>query len=87
MKFRLAFTAIAFATILPVAALAHTQEEQQACMDDAFNVCGQYIPDRGRVAACLYANKSRISAACRAVLARYPSPGSTAAKEKPATFR
>jgi hypothetical protein len=77
MNFRLALTAVAFATVLPVAALAHTQQEQQACMDDAFNVCGQYIPDRDRVAACLFANKAKISQACRTVLNRYPAPGSS----------
>ena len=39
--------------LLPVAATAETQEEQQACMNDAFSVCGDAIPDRDRVAACL----------------------------------
>src|SRR5262245_55833144 len=40
-------------TLVPVAATAETQEEQQACMNDAFNVCGDAIPDRDRVAVCL----------------------------------
>jgi hypothetical protein len=33
-------------------------------MSDALVVCGQFIPDRERVAACLIANASRISPAC-----------------------
>jgi hypothetical protein len=41
-----------------------SQEDQGACMSDAFVVCGQFIPDRERVAACLIANVSRISPTC-----------------------
>ncbi len=56
--------------VAPVAATAGAQEDRQACMNDALTVCGQFIPDRGRIEACLYANRSRISQACQAVLAR-----------------
>jgi hypothetical protein len=56
--------------LAPVAATAGAQEDRQACMNDALTVCGQFIPDRGRIEACLYANRSRISQACQAVLAR-----------------
>jgi hypothetical protein len=74
MRIHLALALAVFA-LTPVAATAETQEEQQACMNDAFNVCGDYIPDRERVAACLAQNISRISAPCRAVMARYaPQP-------------
>jgi hypothetical protein len=75
--------ALAFATIaaMPVGAMAQTQEEQNACVDDAFNVCGHAIPDRDRVAACLAANLKRISNECRAVMLRYsksaPRPNHT----------
>ena len=55
----------------PVAATAETQDEQQACMNDAFNVCGHAIPDRDRVAACLAQNINKISLACRTVMLRY----------------
>ena len=74
--------AVAFVAIVPAAAFAHSPEEQQACMDDAFNVCGHAIPDQGRVAACLAANKTRISPACRAVMARYETPGPSAQNAK-----
>ena len=77
MKFALAL-AVAFVAIAPIAASAHSQEEQEACMNDAFQFCGDYIPDRGRVAACLAAKKAQISPACRGVMARYPAPGTTA---------
>jgi hypothetical protein len=71
IKIALAFAVLAFT---PLAASAQSQDEQQACMNDAFNICGHAIPDRGRVAACLAQNMSRISAGCRTVMARYPKP-------------
>ena len=71
--------ALAFLAFAPVAATAQTQEEQQACMDDAFNVCGAAIPDRDRVAACLARNINTISAGCRAVMLSYQKPAATVA--------
>jgi hypothetical protein len=65
-------------------ALAQSQDEQQACMNDAFTVCGDAIPDRDRVAACLAQNINRISAPCRTVMLRYSSPASA---QTPATAR
>jgi Ni/Co efflux regulator RcnB len=69
--------ALVLVTIIPATALAQSQDEQQACMNDAFTVCGNAIPDRDRVAACLAQNINRISPACRTVMARYPKPGTT----------
>ncbi len=57
----------------PVAS-ADSQQEQQdrdACMMDAQAVCGQFIPDRERVAHCLMSNRSKISTACREALKRF----------------
>ena len=67
----------ALLALVPPSATAETAEEQQACMNDAFNFCGHAIPDRDRVAACLSQNLNRISRACRAVMLRYsqPAPG------------
>ena len=73
MKIHLALAA-AFLALAPVTAMAASQEEEQACMNDAFNVCGHAIPDRERVGACLYQNLSRVSPACRTVLTRYQKP-------------
>ena len=69
--------AFAFLALAPVAASAETQEEQQACMNDAFSVCGHAIPDRDRVGACLAQNLNRISSACRTVMLRYSKPAPT----------
>jgi hypothetical protein len=73
IQFALAFTFLALA---PVAASAETQEEQQACMNDAYTVCGHAIPDRDRVAACLASNLNKISPACRVVMLRHKPPAS-----------
>jgi hypothetical protein len=35
------------------------------------SICGQFIPDRERVGACLVSNRSRISPACRAAVAHF----------------
>lgn len=78
MKIRTALALVVLTTV-NFGALAETQEEQQACQDDAFNVCGHAIPDRDRVAVCLHQNISRISAACRVVMMRYAPAKSTAA--------
>jgi len=64
----LSFFCIALA---PIAATADPQQDQDACMMDAQTVCGQFIPDRERVAQCLMANRSRISPACRVALKRF----------------
>jgi len=50
---------------------AQAQDDHYACMSDAMTVCGQYIPDRDRVAHCLLANRSRVSPACRTALKRF----------------
>ena len=36
------------------------------CTGDAQSICSQFIPERGKVASCLFKNKSRLSPACRA---------------------
>ncbi len=53
------------------AARADDQQDQNACMADAQIYCGQFIPDRERVAHCLMANRRHISAACRVALKKY----------------
>jgi hypothetical protein len=61
---------------------AESQDEQNACMNDAFSVCGHAIPDRERVGACLAQNINRISVACRTVMQRYSKPMATATRAK-----
>ncbi len=65
---------------------AETPEQRQACMDSAFQVCNQFIPDRERVFACLLQNKDVIAPLCREALAPFlppdPPPPKQAAKSK-----
>jgi hypothetical protein len=65
--FGLAILGIAFS---PVAAPAD-ESDQSACMQDALSICGQFIPDHERVAACLMSNRKRISPACRGALMHF----------------
>ena len=69
--------ALALLSLAPLSASAETAAERRACTGDAFNFCAQYIPSRGRVAACLARNIDRISYACRAVMESYPRPAAT----------
>ncbi len=50
---------------LMLAPAAAAQRDQSACMMDAQTYCGQFIPNRVRVAHCLIANRRKISPACR----------------------
>ena len=69
MKFRAGFAlALLSLTLIPAAGRAETQQDQSACMLDAQTYCGQFIPDRERVAHCLMSNRRQISAPCRVAL-------------------
>jgi hypothetical protein len=66
-------------------ALAQSQDEQQACTNDAFQFCQNFIPDRDRVFTCLVENRRVISAACHTVLTPYlPVETPVVAKRQPA---
>lgn len=47
------------------AAVAQAQDVQQACTPDAMRLCGQFIPDRDKVTACMKAHHREWSEACR----------------------
>jgi hypothetical protein len=53
------------------AAHAETAEEQQACMNDAFQFCGDAIPDRSKVFYCLINNRNVISPGCHVAMTPY----------------
>ena len=55
----------------PAAVMADPQQNQDACMMDATTICGQFIPDRERVAHCLMSNRSRITPACREAIKHF----------------
>jgi hypothetical protein len=44
-----------------------TEQQRQACTPDVFRLCGAYIPDHDRIAACLRGSGQRLSAPCYAV--------------------
>jgi len=72
MKTHIALALATFCvTLAPAVVRADSQDDQQACMSDAFAVCGQFIPDRERVGSCLAANRSRISPVCREAINRF----------------
>ena len=53
---------------LGLASVATAQEQmtpEQACTGDAQSLCGEFIPDRDKVGACLRRNARRLSPACR----------------------
>jgi hypothetical protein len=52
-----------------------TQAEQQACTDDVFRLCNQFVPDEQRIIACLAQNRRNLSAACQAVFSRPSETG------------
>jgi hypothetical protein len=62
---------------------SNSQEEQAACMDDAFKFCGEAIPDRARVFQCLAANRHTISPRCQTAMAPYLPAEQTASSKKP----
>jgi hypothetical protein len=64
-------------------ALAETAEEQQACTNDAFQLCQNFIPDRTRVFTCLVENKNQLSAPCHVVMAPYLPAEPVVALRKP----
>ena len=47
---------------------AGMQNAQNACQGDAYKFCGDAIPDRAKVASCLFKHKREISQACRTVI-------------------
>lgn len=94
---RLAGLIVAIHTAATALAAAETPEQRQACTDDAFQYCGDAIPDRDRVFNCLIEKRAQLSPLCVAGIAPYlpatpvpaaakqPAKGTTsAAKTKPA---
>jgi hypothetical protein len=77
IQIAIALTAAALA-FAPMAVQAQ-KDGRQACMQDAFAFCGPFIPDHERVGACLFANLSRISPACRDLVKHF-TPRTAAAR-------
>jgi hypothetical protein len=58
---------------------AYTFAQQQACMGDAFRLCGSEIPDVDRVKACMIRLQSQLSPACRVYFRPEPAEPALAA--------
>jgi hypothetical protein len=75
MRIRAVLTLTVFGVALGLGvsslAKADSQQDQQACMQDAQVICGQFIPDRERVAHCLIAHRNKVSRACRTALKHF----------------
>jgi hypothetical protein len=74
-----AAAAVMFTWVAPVLAQSpavqpESEEDRQACTDDAFQHCGDAIPDRDRVYQCLVKKVKTISPACRKVITRPAHP-------------
>jgi hypothetical protein len=80
---------IALAIVLALGAgavaFAATPEEEQACTNDAFQFCQNYIPDRNQVFTCLVNSRNQLSPQCHTVMAPYFPPEPVALKKPPAS--
>jgi hypothetical protein len=53
--------------VLMMTSGAQAQGAREACENDAMRLCGQYVPDQGRITACMSARRRYLSPACRAI--------------------
>jgi hypothetical protein len=63
-----------FATALATSSAGFAQqgtpEQRSACMGDAFKFCAAEIPNVPKITACMRANASKLSPACKAAVAK-----------------
>ena len=64
---------VAFGALTPASAqraddMGNQQNAQNACQGDAYRFCNDAIPDRAKVASCLFRHKRELSSACRTVI-------------------
>jgi len=52
--------------LMSLPALAQgTQEQRDACQDDAMRLCQQFVPDVDRITACMARHRAQLSPRCR----------------------
>lgn len=56
-----------------------TEQQREACTPDALRLCGQFIPDAGKVESCLRSAGPRLSPPCRVVFNPPPPPNAQTA--------
>jgi hypothetical protein len=81
----LSIGAIVIALSSSSSAIAETPEERATCINDAFRICLSAIFDRSQVCNCLVANRTLISAPCRALVTPGISASQIAVKKWPRT--
>ena len=69
MRLPFVAAAILFASLAPAAAQDFTAAQREACKADYEQFCKGTIPGGGRVLACLSKQDSKLSAACKKVVA------------------
>jgi hypothetical protein len=79
--------AFAVVTSLAAPAFAYTAAEAKNCMNDAFKLCSAQIPDVGKVAQCMHANRSRLTPACAEAVDRFFTSGSNRRRDNPIVYR
>ena len=62
--------AASFAAMSSTSSFAYSSEAQQMCTGDAFRLCSSEIPNISKITACMFKNKSQLSAGCRSVMDR-----------------
>jgi hypothetical protein len=62
--------AVSIAALSSTTSFAFSSEARQMCTGDAFRLCSSEIPDIPKITACMYKNRSNLSAGCRAVMDR-----------------
>jgi len=67
---KLSAIALIITIMAPLAAIAYTQEDVDACTPDVMRLCLNAIPDASRVTQCLVQNKQQLSPACTVVFNR-----------------
>jgi hypothetical protein len=59
--------------VAPGIAAAQSQgsdEARRACTPDVFRLCSEFIPDAGKITACLKAKRDQLSPACAKVFGK-----------------
>jgi hypothetical protein len=64
-KVLVAFAFVIVGLALPASAQQPTMAQRQACEQDAYRLCDQFIPNENLVKQCLIKNMSRLNPVCR----------------------
>jgi hypothetical protein len=64
-QFALMLATAVSVSMWPAPGQAYTPEQQQACSNDAMQLCGEFVPDVDRITACMIRKKSQLSPGCQ----------------------